>query len=167
MDTIDRFDRIANGVNLVVETVIGINMVMLTVVVFAQVFYRYVLRNPIPWSSEVARYLFIAIVFLGLSSAYRKGEHIGFTVILNYVSERTGAMILIFIDLSVLLLMTVLLFYGYEAVELASRQISPGIGIRMSVPYALVPIGSSLVIIQGISIFLKKARYLFLSESKI
>ena len=167
MDAIDRLDRFANGVNLVVETIIGINMIILTVIVFAQVFYRYVLRNPIPWSSEVARYLFIAIVFFGLSSAYRKGEHIGFTVILNYVSQKMSAMILIFIDLSVLLLMTVLLLYGYEAVELASRQISPGIGIRMSVPYALVPIGSSLVIIQSISILLKKAQYLFFSETKM
>jgi len=160
MSGIDRFDKFAHGVNVAVETLIGIKMIFLTLVVFAQVFYRYVLRDPIPWSAEVARYLFIAVVFFGLSSAYRKGEHIGFTVILNYVGARTSAIILIFIDLAVLFLMVVMLIYGYEAVELASRQISPGIRIPMSIPYALVPIGSALVIIQGISILLKKTRYL-------
>lgn len=158
---IDRYDKFAGGVNWLVEIIIGIKMIALTVVVFAQVFYRYVLQNPIPWSSEVARYLFIGIVFFGLSSAYRKGEHIGFTVILNYVSAKTSALILIFIDIAVLFLMTVLVIYGHEAVELASRQTSPGIRIPMSIPYALVPVGGTLVIIQGISILLRKIKYLF------
>ena len=57
--------------------------------------------------------------------------------------------------------MVVLLFYGWEGVELAARQISPGIRIPMSIPYALVPIGSALVIIQIIPIILKKAQHLF------
>lgn len=161
MSAIDRLDKFANGVNLVIETIVGINMIILTVVVFAQVFYRYVLRNPIPWSAEVARYFFIAIVFLGLSCAYRKGEHIGFTVLLNYVGAKLGAIILIFIDLSALFLMVVLLLYGYEGVQLASRQISPGIRIPMSIPYAIVPVGSALVILQIIPIVLKKCRHFF------
>ncbi len=130
MSAIDRLDRFANGVNLVIETIVGINMILLTVVVFAQVFYRYVLRNPIPWSAEVARYLFIAVVFLGLSCAYRKGEHIGFTVLLNYVGARLGAIILIFIDLSALFLMVVLLLYGYEGVEPRRGKYRPVFGYR-------------------------------------
>ena len=156
MNTIDHLDKFADRVNRVVEAIVGVSMIVLTIVVFAQVFYRYVLRDPIPWSAEVARYVFIAVVFLGLSCAYRKGEHIGFTVLLNYVSARLGTLILIFIDLSALFLMIVMLFYGYQGVELAARQISPGIRIPMSLPYAIVPTGSALVIIQIIPIVLKK-----------
>jgi len=160
MEIISRFDKFANKVNLVVETIIGINMIILTIVVFAQVFYRYILRDPIPWSAEIARYLFISIVFFGLSSAYRKGEHIGFTVILNHVSPITSAIILLLIDFSALFLMGILIFYGHEAVQLAGRQISPGIKIPMSIPYSLVPIGATLVVVQIVSIILNKAKYI-------
>ena len=40
-----------------------------------QVFTRYVLNDPLSWTEEVARYLYVYIVFLGASAAISDRTH--------------------------------------------------------------------------------------------
>ena len=46
------------------------------VLVFAQFFSRYVLNDFVAWTEEVARYLLIALTFIGSAGAVRRGSHI-------------------------------------------------------------------------------------------
>lgn len=160
-------DMVADRLNRIVETLIGINMILLTAIIFAQVFFRYVLRDSIPWSAEVARYLFISVVFLGLSSAYRRGEHLGFTVLLERSNEKWAPRILLLIHMLVMVLMIILVVFGYKAAVHAGRQISPGLQVKMSVPYSMVPIGAFLVIVQLIPILLKEWSRAFFARPRI
>lgn len=146
-------DTWARQLNTVVETVVGINMIILTIVVFCQIIFRYVLRNPLSWSDELARFLFLSVVFLGLSPAYRKGDHLGFTVLHEKIPDVWVKRLMLFIHFIAFVLMVVMVFYGIDAIKVASRQISPSLQISMSIPYALIPIGSFLVIVQIGSIF--------------
>ncbi len=54
-------------------------------VVFAQFFSRYVLNAPLGWTEELARHMMIAVVFLGLSVATRRGEHIAIELFVSYL----------------------------------------------------------------------------------
>jgi len=51
-------------------------LAVLLLVVGAQIFARYVLNHSLFWSEELARYLFIYLVFLGAAIALRREEHI-------------------------------------------------------------------------------------------
>jgi TRAP-type transport system small permease protein len=44
--------------------------------VFYQVFTRYFLDDPAGWTEEIARYLLVAVVFIGASMSVRKNNHI-------------------------------------------------------------------------------------------
>lgn len=55
--------------------------------VFMQVILRYVFDNPMTWSEELARYLFIWCAFLGWVIASRKNGHLAMT----FVAERLPA----------------------------------------------------------------------------
>ena len=48
----------------------------LAFVVFYQVYTRYFLNDPAGWTEEIARYLLVAVVFIGASMSVRKNNHI-------------------------------------------------------------------------------------------
>jgi TRAP-type C4-dicarboxylate transport system permease small subunit len=48
---------------------------VLLVVMSAQVLWRYVFNDPIYWSEELARYLFVWLTFLAASMAFRDHKH--------------------------------------------------------------------------------------------
>jgi len=56
-------------------------MVMIT----SDVIARYVFNRPTMWADEMATYLMIAIVFLGLAQNLRQGDHIRIDVVTNLV----------------------------------------------------------------------------------
>ena len=56
-------------------------MFSMMLLICAQVFYRYVLTAPLPWSEELGRYIFIWMSFLGIAAAYYKGRHMAFDLI--------------------------------------------------------------------------------------
>ncbi len=49
---------------------------IMAAVVFYQVYTRYVLEDSAGWTEEIARYLLVAVVFLGASMSVRKNNHI-------------------------------------------------------------------------------------------
>lgn len=62
---------------------IVIGMAAMVVVVFLQIASRYLLSISLGWSEEVARLLFISIVFLGAAVLARQQAHLTVTVILD------------------------------------------------------------------------------------
>lgn len=55
--------------------------VTLLAVVFLQFFTRYVLNDSLGWTEEIARYLLIAVAYVGAVGALRKGEHLFLEVV--------------------------------------------------------------------------------------
>ena len=53
----------------------------LLVVMSAQVLWRYVFNDPIYWSEELARYLFVWLTFLAASMAFRDHKHMAVDLI--------------------------------------------------------------------------------------
>ena len=54
---------------------------VLLVVMSAQVIWRYVFNDPIYWSEELARYLFVWLTFLAASMAFRDHKHMAVDLI--------------------------------------------------------------------------------------
>ena len=55
----------------------------MTLVIFAQVIFRYILKSPLAWSEELARYLFVWVSFIGSVVAARRNQHIGVEMLVN------------------------------------------------------------------------------------
>ena len=57
-------------------------------VVFYQVFTRYFLAEPAGWTEEIARYLLVAVVFIGASISVRKNNHIQVDAFYRHMPRR-------------------------------------------------------------------------------
>ena len=62
--------------------------ILLFLAFLANVFFRYVLRDPQNWTFEFCVYSFVAIGLLGASAAYRKDDHVVFDLVYNRLSPR-------------------------------------------------------------------------------
>jgi tripartite ATP-independent transporter DctM subunit len=56
----------------------------------AGVFWRYVLHDSLIWSGELASILFLWLIMLGAVGAYRRGEHMGLTVLVRRLPARSA-----------------------------------------------------------------------------
>ena len=71
----------------------------LAVVVFYQVFTRYVLNDAAGWTEEIARYLLIAVTFLGGAMAVRRNTHIQVDFVYRFLPRAMGRALSIFVDI--------------------------------------------------------------------
>jgi TRAP-type C4-dicarboxylate transport system permease small subunit len=71
---------------------------VLAFVVFYQVFTRYVLNDAAGWTEEIARYLLIAMTFLGGAMAVRRGTHIQVDFMYRFVPPLAARALATFVD---------------------------------------------------------------------
>ena len=72
---------------------------VLALVVFYQVFTRYVLNDAAGWTEEIARYLLIAVTFLGGAMAVRKNSHIQVDFVYRFLPPAGGRAMATFVDI--------------------------------------------------------------------
>lgn len=81
---IDSFDR---GTGLVIDRFcLGAAVAAVAAALFvvaAQVVFRYGLNDSLIWAEEFARFALIWAAFLGVPVAYRRGEHVGVTLLVE------------------------------------------------------------------------------------
>ena len=73
-------DRVVAGIE---ASVIAVLVAVLTAITFAQVATRYVLGDPLIWSEEAARYLFVWVSMIGAALAIREGGHFGLDLLIR------------------------------------------------------------------------------------
>jgi len=71
----------------------------LAFVVFYQVFTRYILGDPAGWTEEIARYLLVAVVFIGASMSVRKNNHIQVDVFYRFMPRPLQRVLATAVDL--------------------------------------------------------------------
>jgi len=71
---------------------------ILALVVFYQVFTRYVLNDAAGWTEEIARYLLIAVTFLGGAMAVRRSTHIQVDFVYRFIPPAAGRVMSTFVD---------------------------------------------------------------------
>ncbi len=81
----------------------------LAFVVFYQVFTRYFLGDPAGWTEEIARYLLVAVVFIGASISVRKNNHIQVDAFYRWMPPRMARVMATLVDV------VRVLFFGYAA----------------------------------------------------
>lgn len=128
------------------ETAVVLLTAVMVGTIILQVFFRFVLGDPLSWSEELARYAFVWITFLGAAVAYRHGGHIVVETVVVLLPRRLQAILAWLVDALMVLALVVLLVQGLNIVEVNSNVESTMLEIPMSWVYASVPVSAAIML---------------------
>jgi TRAP-type C4-dicarboxylate transport system permease small subunit len=138
----DRLDRCV----AFLETIAVVLLVaLLTGVTFAQVITRYVLDDPLIWSEEAARYLFVWVSMIGAALAVRQGGHFGLDLLIRPMPKLKPVFAPMVTTVAVVFLV-VLLKTGVDETRLAAMQYAMTFPMRMQWAYLALPVGAGLML---------------------
>ena len=81
------YDKVKK-VNSICATLAGLVLLFITFSIFVDVFFRYFIKRPSIWVTEVASYLFLYLIFLATSYTLQQGVHIRVTFLLDLFSAK-------------------------------------------------------------------------------
>lgn len=136
----------------VIKLVIGYVLALMMCVVFAQTFTRYVIFHSIPWSEELSRFLFVALIVLGINIGISENMMVKIDILETHLGKR-GKFIANLCYLMVGLLMNAAFAYStFGLIKIGRLQKSPSMQIPMSVMYIVLLVGFVLAVL---AVFMK------------
>ena len=136
---------------------------IIAIVLGLQVFMRYVMQDSLSWSEELSRYLFVWLIYVGISYGAKIMRHIKIDASLYMFPKAYRSYIVIVGDFLFLIFCLIVIYYSALLVnrQLLLNQTSPAIGMPMWILYAAPGVGFSLTAIRQIQTIIyriKKAK---------
>lgn len=151
-------ERLSRTLNRWVEYFLcGLGLGM-TLVVAAQVFYRYALNSSLFWSEELARYILIWMTFLGASVAYFRRAHPAVDVLHVRLPPAARRITTIAVHMLSCLLFGIMIRYGWSFASFVHRQISPALALPKWIVYGIMPLSGVILLLHGITFLLNACK---------
>lgn len=120
-----------------------------------EVFRRYALNSPSDWSEELARYIFVYMIYLAAAWAVKTGSHLRIDILLLKMSTGRRIYFETFADVCFVICSLAIITYSLPIMKiqlemgtLAQSRTLMDLKFNMAYAYASVPLGWSLVIIR-------------------
>ncbi len=129
------------------EWMAGLLLFVLLVVGFLQVVSRYTGLMFIPWTEEVARLLFVWVVWVGAAAGLIRGGHIRFEFVVERLPARIRRVTEMAVHAGAGIFLVVVIRYGYEVAQ--SQAASTFLTFNLSVKYTYLSavVGSALMLV--------------------
>ncbi|WP_088156978.1 TRAP transporter small permease [Achromobacter xylosoxidans] len=131
---------------------------VMSLLICAQVFMRYVMDSSLAWSEELARYCFIWATYLGVSYAVKRNAHICVEAVVSRFPDRLKACFVVLSHLLFIVFAALVVKEGYALTLKIFKfgQTSSSLGLPMGLIYLAPTVGFGLVILRLIqSIFVE------------
>jgi len=122
-------------------------VVALAVVVFLQVFNRFILKTPLAWSEDLAMLLFQWVAFLGAAVGVKRMRHFGIEMAVKRMSEKARRWVEILTPFIIGIVAVAMIIEGYGLIELNYRRIYSSMDLSYTWAYLPIPISGVLMII--------------------
>ena len=137
-------------------------MLGMSILIFCQVVMRYVFQNSLTWSEELARYLFIWLVYFSVSYTAKREKHIRIDAALLLFPKKIRPFIEMISELLILAFSIFIVCTSVTVVSkiAASGQHSPALGLPMQYVYAAPLFGFTLTAVRTMQTIHKKFKAL-------
>jgi len=140
------------------KTLTSLMLVFASILVFAEVFFRYIVGQAHGWSEELLRYLLIWMTFLGIYLAAKEDKHLGIKVFFDRLPSKLRVPVKWAGDLLIITMFVVFTILGIQYAVRFSSDSSPLLQISLGLIYMVMPIGGILFILQTLFNNMKKKK---------
>ena len=133
-------------VDKITKAVMGISAIVVFVITFLQVLCRFVLKSPLPWSTDILRLAFTYLVFWGAAWCVREKEHLNVDVLLMSFPVNIRKVVELGIDLVLSLFFIFMIVFGIKFCAFGWTQTTSYLPIPMSVYYASIPSAGAIML---------------------
>lgn len=121
-----------------------------SLLLFVQVVMRYVFGSSLSWSEELARFLYLWEVWLGIAYATKTGAHLRVDLIYDLVKGKAALVLRLFVNILWFAFGVWFAFIGSQTMMtiMGFGQLSSAMRIPMWLVYLAIPVGSGLMAIR-------------------
>ena len=122
------------------------------IIVFWQVLARFVLKTPSAWSEEIARYMFIWLVWIGAAYATKENKHIKIDILSSKFKGTTKVIMDIITGLLFVALLVFMFFTSLKVTKTVydSNSIATGSHMPMWIAWLSLPLSMFLMLFRFI-----------------
>lgn len=147
---------IINAVTKLTEYIVIALVFVMVVMVFGQVIMRHVTHSTPFYAEELSRYLLIWIGFLGSSLGVKYGSHTAVSLFKDHLPLKAKGVVEKLASLLVFLFLAVFFIASVRYCLQQAEQISSTLKISMFWPTLAAPLGSFLMLVQLVGVWLAK-----------
>lgn len=137
--------------------VAGIGLVLMTVFIAAQVFWRYVLNDSIPWTEPASVMIMGWFIFLGAAVGIREGYHLSFDVMLLLVPNHVRLWLYSISDVGVGGFGAGMVWFGWDLAAKTAGNKLPSLGISGAFDFIPIVGGGVLIVLFSIERIARRA----------
>ena len=128
----------------------AVMLAVMSVVVFLQVIFRFVIKASLPWSEELSRYLLVYFTYFGCAYGIKTGAHLGVEAFVLILPKTVRKAINVLVQIGGLVVCVLILKFGADIVfsQMQSGQLSPAMRLPMWTIYSAIPIGMAFCVIR-------------------
>ena len=136
-------DKFVDGLT---RAVMSISSLLVFVITFLQVICRFVLKSPLPWSTDILRLAFTYLVFWGAAWCVKEKEHLNVDVVLTAMPVKMRRIVELLINIVLCCFFVFLIYFGIQFCIFGWTQTTSYLPLPMSVYYASIPSAGAVML---------------------
>ena len=142
--------KLSHGLDRAMIGTVFLLVAAMVIVTTLQVVFR-VFFNALTWSEELSRYLLVWGTFFGATMAYKRGNHIAVTFVVDLLPGRVRTAFLILSYLLSMVFFVVIAVQGMKMIQMQVFQISPAMSLPMKHVYLSIPVSLLIMTIHALA----------------
>lgn len=137
--------------------VAGGGLVLMTALIAAQVFWRYILNDSLVWTEPASVMIMGWFIFLGAAVGIREGYHLSFDVVLYLLPQRAKLVLFSVSDFFVASFGAGMVWYGWQLAAKTAGNKLPSLGISGAFDFIPIVAGGILIVIFSVERMVRRA----------
>lgn len=148
------YSKINNFIWRILEEATFVFFCIMLILAIAQILFRYVFNISVPWTEEVARWVFVWQIFLGSSLMLREQGHLKITMVRDMLPGKVQKVVDLVMSLLGLIFIIGIFFGSLQMIESVENVTAGSFNLSVKYMYLAMPISMVfMVLVYGRRIF--------------